>query len=200
MPTQRITDAATEPLTVAEARTHLREDLDDATNNAYIATLIKTARLQAEHRLQRTLITTTWRLTLDAFPADVQLASGARSAIRLHYPKVIAITSVKYQDETDVERTLDPADYVLDNRSDIAAYLLPAPGAAWPATYDKPNAVTILYTAGYGSAASDVPADVVAWIKLALTDLYQQRSRSSDKPQVPHQFADELLAPHKVWG
>jgi uncharacterized phiE125 gp8 family phage protein len=205
MPTTRHTDAAAEPLTVAEARTHLREDLDDAGNNTYIGTLIKSARLACEHRLGRSLITTTWRLTLDAFPAacatsSASLASGARPAIRLHYPSVIAITSVQYVDADGATQTLDPQDYVLDNRSDIAAWLLPAPDVQWPTTADRPNAVTVIYTAGFGATAADVPAPIVHWIKLALTDLYQQRSRSSDKPQVPNEFADELLAPYKVWG
>lgn len=58
----------------------------------------------------------------------------------------------------------------------------------------------VTYKAGYGTAAADVPAPIVSWIKLAMTDLYEQRARSAERPAVPMQFADGLLDAYRVWS
>ena len=38
--------------------------------------------------------------------------------------------------------------------------MVPAYGYVWPSTYSEPDAVTVTYKAGYGNAATDVPAQL----------------------------------------
>ncbi|MFN3375236.1 MAG: hypothetical protein ACK40S_01615 [Burkholderiaceae bacterium] len=191
MPTIKITDATVEPLTLAQAKDHLRETLDDAGNDALIASLITVARQAAEDRLQRTLLQTTWEHTRSAFPVG-----GA--PIALPMPRIMAVASVQYRDPAGALQTLPPSAYQLAPGAE-PGQLWPTPGTVWPSTQAQhPAAVVVRYTAGYGTQAADVPAPIVQWIKLALTDLYQRRARSSDKPAVPHQFADALLDVHRV--
>ena len=188
-PPIRIVDSSVEPVTLDQAKRHLREDLDDTNNDDDISELIQAARLDAENRLQRTLIEATWRLRLDAFPP----------AIELPMPPILSVVAVKYLDEAGVEQTLDPQDYTLDNANE-PGFIVPAYGRAWPSTRAAINAVTVDYRAGYGSDASSVPRPIVAWIKLALADLYESRERSAEKPRVPQDFADHLLDVYKIWS
>jgi uncharacterized phiE125 gp8 family phage protein len=190
MPTTRITDADIEPLTVAVAKRHLRVDDVDTDVDTDIGACIKAARMDAEHRLQRTLITTTWEHTRDAFPG-----CDEGHLIRLPMGAVLAITSVKYVDEAGTLQTMDAADYQLS-----ADRLAPAYNTTWPATRCELGAVRVRYTAGYSASASDVPAPIVSWIKLAVADLWDQRSRSAERPAVPQHFADSLLDAYRIWA
>ena len=192
MPTIKITDATVEPLTLAQAKAHLREEQTETYNDLLITSLITVARQAAEDRLQRTLIKTTWQRTLDAFPRGGDF-------VQLHMPRIIAIESVKYVAQDGTLTTLDPAAYELDPTAE-PGLLLPAYGTTWPASRIRPGAVQIRYTAGYGETAADIPAPIVQWIKLAITDLYANRARSSDRPALPQEFADGLLDTHKIWS
>lgn len=176
-----------EPLTLAEVLAHLREDA--GVNDAQVQALITVAREACENRTERTLISTPWRLTMDSFP----------DAFELMQPPIIAVQSVQFVDEAGVLQTLDPADYTLDSVSE-PGYLVPAFGKEWPAVRNQPNAVTVNYTAGYGTEAASVPAPLKQWMLLAIGDMYSYRDRSSEKPTVPHSFVDGLLDPYRMVG
>ena len=66
MPSVLVTAPAAEPLTLAEAKLHLR--VDDTADDALIGALITAARQHAEHDTRRALVTQTWKLALDASP------------------------------------------------------------------------------------------------------------------------------------
>lgn len=190
MSTIKITDATVEPLSLLQAKQHLHETLEDAGNDAYISALITVARQAAEDRLQRTLLQTTLQTVLPGFPCG---------PIKLHRPAILAVEWVKYIDAAGVEQTLAPADYTLQPGSE-PGLLWPAFGKSWPAHRSQPGAVRVQYLAGYGTAPADIPATIVQWIKLVITDLYENRSRSSERPAVPQDFADGLLTGHHIWS
>lgn len=183
MPIQRTAQPAIEPVTLAEAKLHLRVDHSD--EDALISALITAARTDAENRLQRTLITSGWALTLDGF----------FSLQTLPMAPILAVASVAYVDGAGATQTLPGAAY----RVDAPAALL-QPVSSWPATADQSNAVTINYTAGFGPAAADVPAPIKAWVLLAIGDMYANRERSAERPKVPQGFADGLLDPYRIWS
>jgi hypothetical protein len=209
MTTTKVTDATVEPIGVDEARRHLR-GLADGETDEDLAALITDARTACEDRLQRSIMPTTWLLTRDTFPGlpgIVQGMSGLTgyerasqmrvpNALQLHKPPVTAVAWVKYVDASGVLQTLDPTQYLVDFKKEPAE-ITPAYGLAWPLTRVQAGAVTVQYTAGWATAAL-VPAPIKRWIKMAMTDLYENRGRSSDRPVVPQDFADELLDPYAI--
>jgi hypothetical protein len=66
MPLQLITPAAEEPVSLAEAKRHLR--VESADDDALIASLISAARQAAETLTGRQFVTARWKLVLDSFP------------------------------------------------------------------------------------------------------------------------------------
>lgn len=177
--------AAEEPVTLARAKRHLRIDLVDEDLDADLESLITTARVTAEDRIRRTLLSRQrWRLTLDAWP----------TVLMLPRPSLLQVDQVSYRDTGGAWSTLAESDFRLQGPQ-----LRPAWDASWPAVTTGEGAIVIDYTAGYGSRAA-VPMPLVQWILLALGDFDLSRERSAEKPAVPQEFADELLAPYKVWG
>ena len=187
MPVRKIAavTGAVQPITLEEAKAQCRVDCAD--EDALIGSFIGVATQAASDRLQRALVPTRYRLTVDSFP----------SAIELLLPPVISVESVKYIDTTGTQQTLDPQDFYLDSVSE-PGYLVPANGRAWPATLDRINAVEVEYTAGYPGSA--IPEPIKAWILLAVADLYENRTRSAEKPVVPQLFAESLLDTYRIWS
>lgn len=180
---------ATEPVSLAEAKAHLRCGDDE---DALITALIQAAREQAEHLLNRSLITQTWERVLDAFPA-VELPLGM--------PPVQSVSSVRYYDPAGAPQTLDPSAYSLDADTD-AGWIIPAYGTSWPDTIDTPNAVRVRFVCGYGGAA-DVPAAIRSWILLRIGTLYKHREETVagvSLAELPRTFIDGLLDPFRHWS
>lgn len=174
------------PVSLEEAKQQVRaNECDD--EDGLIGVYVNAATAAAADRLQRTLVPTRYQLTLDSFP----------TAIELLMPPIVSVQSVKYIDVIGVQQTLDPLDYILDRVSE-PGYLVPDLGRAWPKTQDRINAVEVEYTAGYPDSV--VPAPIKQWILLAIGDLYEQRTRSAEKPVVPQHFADSLLDTYKIWS
>jgi uncharacterized phiE125 gp8 family phage protein len=179
---KRIT-TPTEPITLAEAKLHLR--VDDTAEDSLITALISAARETCEDRIEGTVPVTGWRLTLDAFPDAIKLPRGP----------VASVESVKYIDDDGVEQTLSPLDYLVDTAS-MQGYIVPAYGKAWPETRGQINAVTVEYTAGSAAAQHALKA----WMLLAIGEMFANREASAERPAVAHGFADRLLDPFRVWG
>jgi hypothetical protein len=69
MPSQLVSGPAVEPVTLTEAKAHLREI--DSTQDALIGTLISAARLHAETVCRRAFINQQWKMTADRFPSPM---------------------------------------------------------------------------------------------------------------------------------
>lgn len=184
---QLITPPAEEPVTLAEAKLHLR--VDSADDDALIGALIVAARQQAEHLTGRALCTQTWDVILDAFP----------EAFKLSYPPVQSVVEVVYLDSDGASQSLTLADTLLDKTS-TPGYLVPAYGKAWPESYCVPNAVRVRYVCGYGTAA-DVPPGIKAWMLLSVGTLYAQRESFvvGQAMPLPDRFWQGLLDPFRVY-
>lgn len=180
---RRTTNPVAEPVSLAEAKLHLRVDHD--AEDALISVLITAARMDCEERIERTLVTTGWEWSLDSF-------SGVCAVPR---PPLVSVAGIRYFDAGGVERVIPPEEYRVDALSYLGRI---EPVSSWPVTQDRIAAVTVEFTAGYGAPA-DVPAPIRQWILLAIGDMYANRERSADRPCVPQSFADALLDPYKVW-
>lgn len=179
---RRTTEPAVEPITLAEAKLHLRVDHTD--EDAYITGLITAARLMCEQRTGKTLISSGWTAYGDSFTDTLELPN----------PTVTAVASISYVDTNGTTQTLDASAYRVDFVSDPARI---KPVTEWPATDDRMNAVTVVYTAGYANAGA-VPISLKQWMLLAVGDMYENRAASSDKPSLIHGFVDGLLSAYKV--
>lgn len=196
---------AAQPVTLAEAKLHLRVDSSD--EDALISALIVAATDDAEHLMGRAVLTQRWQLTLDAFnapPPSGQLVAPASTPdeIALQRPPVTSVVSVKYLQASDgVLTTLAPSEYTLAAASDYTARLVPAWGKSWPATRDMPEAVQIVFECGYADAAS-VPENIKAWIKLRVGSLYANREQWTTGRNItiaPNPFIDCLLDRYRAW-
>jgi uncharacterized phiE125 gp8 family phage protein len=182
-----ITAPASEPITLAEAKLHLRVDSTD--DDTLITTLVVAARQGAEHITGRAIISQTLELALDEFD-DV---------IRLPRPPLVSITSIKYLNDAGVLTTMAEADYILDGHSEPAR-ITPAYGTTWPTTRCQQNAVLIRYVAGYANAAA-VPQEIKQWMLLRIGMLYENReSVSAGVTLAELPYVDRLLDAYRFWG
>jgi uncharacterized phiE125 gp8 family phage protein len=180
-------EPSVEPVTLAEAKAHCRVEVAD--DDAYITALITAVRQVAEQELQRTLTTSTYKLVLPGFTAK---------SIELPYPVLQSVTSLKYWDAAGVQQTMLNTLYRLDTVSQPGSVTVID---AWPATQDRPDAVEIIYVAGWINAAA-VPQSIKHWMLMRVETLYDARAdfsvgRSLVSISMP--FADSLLDPHRVW-
>ena len=183
-----ITAPVTLPVTLEEAKAHLRvtDDIEDT----LITALIETATAGAEHETGRALMAQTWEIALDAFPA----------AIEMTRTPVQSITSVTYANAEGVQTVLSDAFYSLDAADEFGwAYVVPAYAGAWPETRDEINAVKVRYVAGYASAA-EVPAAIKSWILLQVGAMYAHRESDVIGQVQRLGFVDALLHRYRVYA
>jgi uncharacterized phiE125 gp8 family phage protein len=157
------TPSATEPLTLAEAKEHLRTITDD--EDAQIEAWISVAREVVETVTRRALVTQTVTLKLDKWPCNRRIV--------LPLPPLLAVSAVQYVDGNGNTQTLSTSLYQVVNSGE-PAYIVPAYNVTWPEVRAQPDSITITYTAGYGDA-DDVPARAKHAMKLLLSHMDQNR-------------------------
>jgi uncharacterized phiE125 gp8 family phage protein len=181
-----ITAPAVEPALNSEVKLDAR--IDTSALDAPIDMLITAARKVAENRTGRSFITQTWEQVLDKFPAK---------EIEIGMLPIQSVTSVKYYDSAGVLQTMSTADYTLDVDT-LPGWLLPAFGVSWPSTHDVAQAVIIRFVAGYGSAATDVPAEIKMWIRAQVAASIDHQDGLMDGRAVPLPFIDGLLDHYRI--
>ena len=179
------------PVSVAEAKTHLRIDSSFTDDDTYIGTLIDVATSAAENHTNLAIMEQSWFLDIDSFPDYFNLLKGSL--------KGVTINSITYSDEDNASQTLAASNYFVD-KSIKPARIYFAPDATIPSTYDKPNAVRVDFSLGFGTA-SDVPAPIRQAILLMVGTYYETRQTVSDRTykEIP-QSAEFLLMPYRVQG
>lgn len=179
MSLQLITPPAVEPVTLADAKAHLKIDTTD--EDALITTLITAARARAEWHTGRAFVTQSWILRLDAWPHD--------GIAEIPLPPLQAISEVAVHTSDGVRTVLSSGDYWIDKVSEPGRLIINDP----PPNLRDQDCLEIAFTAGYG-AASAVPAAVREAILQIITDLYTHRSEE------PVGLAGQaLLAPYRIF-
>ena len=178
-----VTEPAEEPITLTEAKAHLRVDVD--ADDTLITSQIKAARMHCEAFTRRAFVTQTLDLALDAWAAG---------NLELWRPPLQSVTSVTYTDADGNATVLDAANYEVDTYDGRIRFTsLPA------ATLRHMSGVVIRYVAGYGDA-EDVPEIIKQAILLTLGDLYLFRESSITQAvnEIPLS-AQMLLWPVRSW-
>jgi uncharacterized phiE125 gp8 family phage protein len=159
----------TEPLiSTAAAKVMLR--VDHAADDTLITQLIAAAIEEAQQAAARSFVTRTLSLALNEWPSD--------GVIRLWYPPVTAIVSVKYYDHTNTVQTKLAAEYVGIYDLNPSIIML-APGASWPAGLRSYSPIRVQYTAGYGAPAAVPEQYKAAVMGLVAVDYENRESLSS---------------------
>ncbi len=162
-----VTEAAELPVTLAEAKEHLRVDSSD--EDTLITSLIYAATDFVSGRngyTGRALLPQTWDAYFSKF-----------DDIELPLPPCISVASITYKDTDSASQTLATSVYTVNTARQPALVTL-KPIQTWPATDESWDAVKIRFTCGYagGSPAREaVPYSIKAAIKLVIGDLYQNR-------------------------
>lgn len=160
----------------SELKTHSR--ISTSSDDTYLATLEVAARSLLEKMYKVALVTQSWTWNLNAFPGSV-------GTINFSVHPVSAITSINYYDSNDDQQLLDSDNYELctNNRQ---PKVRPVYGETWPVTYDRFNAVEIIFVAGYGAAAA-----VPQVAKLAIQELvayWYENRETVNVGDIPHKM------------
>jgi len=157
------TAPSTEPITLAEAKLHLR--VTSTVDDDLINSLIQTAREYCELIAGRAYITQSITLKMDYFVESLELPR----------PPLISVTSVKYVDTAGDTQTLSSTYYTVDTVSEPGRLLL-AYNKSWPTIRSVQQAVEVIFAAGYGDASS-VPERVKSAMKLLIGHWYENREQ-----------------------
>lgn len=196
MPIRVITPPAKEPLTLAEAKAHLRVDHTD--EDGLISMLIASARKTAERWLRRALITQTLRATIEIQrPVSTPLTGPlgrVKTSLKIPRPPLQAVTMVEIETAPGVWEPVAPDDYVVDEDAEPAV-IRPAYGV-WGS-----NRVRVTYVAGYGDNESDVPAPIRQGMLLLIGDWYQYREETivEDTAQRLRTGVQSLWEPYRIF-
>jgi uncharacterized phiE125 gp8 family phage protein len=178
----RTVEPAVEPLSLAEAKAHLRlsGDGEDET----VLALIRAARQEVERQSGQALIDQHWRLVLDDWPAD-DFVLIRRGPVR----EILAVTVFG----EDGAATLMPAPvFLADTVSEPARIVFrerPRPGVPL-------NGIEIDFRCGHGASGADVPDLMKRAILLLVAHWYEFRGvvEPSGQPVGYPSGFDRLLA------
>lgn len=187
-----ITAPASEPVSTAEAKTHLR--VGHSSDDTYIDALVSTARQVIEARTGMRLFTQTVELRADSFDelglghVSYPPTAGYRSTgnwyssdndvISLRCAPVQSVDSVKYYSSSNVDSTFSSDDYWTDLVS-VPCRIQVTSSDVWPTTNNRIGNVRIRMTAGWSDTA-DIPEIFKTAIKLLVGHYYENREQVTD--------------------
>lgn len=186
-------------VTLEEAKLHLRltRDVEDGLISTFIGAATRVID-GPEGWLGRALAPQVLELRTAASPA----------AVKLPFPPLIAVQSIKYLDGNDVEQAADPEEFFFGGQN--ANVLVAKTGSyPWSGASTRGDALRIRYTAGYAQSPtadpliSAVPEPIKAAILLMVGDLYANRETvaAGQMTAIPMSTTVEaLLLPYRVWS
>lgn len=193
--------STTEPVTVAEVKTHLRIPASTAggstDEDTMLSAFISVARKQCELITKRQIIPAQWQLITKGFPSgDTPITiprpplSSASSDISISF-----VEDSTAGTSTTVPSTAYEVDYVSN-----PARLRPINGNSWSdfSPRDQMNAVTVTYRSG----SATTPEEIKLWIKMRVAAMYEFREPVAMTAQsfenLPRNYYDGLLDEYRV--
>lgn len=204
-----VTDAISEPVTLAEAKAFCRVDLSD--EDALLTSLIVAARRYVEKQTGLALMTQSWTAVLDKWPDGGANGFGGpwwdgtrqlpisliTSTTTLDIPKrpFQAVTNIKLRDAYGTLTTVNPTVY-FSEVSDMRGRVNRVLGQIWPTVIlANSGAIEVTFTAGFDAAPySGVPDDLMSAVKMLVKHWYDNREPIAEGRlgSVPHHISEIL--------
>lgn len=180
---------AAEPVSLADAKAHLRVDGSD--EDDLITGLITAARRHLERSLGRALITQSWFLFLDGWPGGF--------VVELPIAPLQTIDSVTTFAADDTGTVFAADNYFVDATSEPPRLVLRG-AQTWPKPGRRANGIEIALTAGYGATSADVPQPLLQALLLLVAHWYEHREPVvlDDTPHAVPATVAGLLAPYRM--
>lgn len=164
-----ISDVGESPMTLAEAKQHLRVYHDD--DDADIQQLVTEAYGQAEARTGRMIRSANGLLTMDRFPKNAV-------PIVLPRPPLASVVEVRYYDGDNQLQTLEDYQVALNNLPGLI--VLPIGTLDWPRTRERLDAVQIEFTCG-GREIEQIRSAVRLLLDLSYNDMDPTKAMQVEK-------------------
>lgn len=176
-----------EPITIEEAKKHLR--ISDSDEDIIVGSMIKQAKEFCEDFQNRKYITQTLELVMDSFPREGYLNFSNCSPIQ-------SVESIKYYDSAGEEHIFDESNYIIDTDSFINRIVL-RNYKRWPSiTLQKVNGVKIRFIAGFGDKVEDVP-ETVKWAMILHMRLLYDDYKPDERTKL-EEARNSLLSMNRV--
>jgi uncharacterized phiE125 gp8 family phage protein len=169
-----VTEPDGEPVTLDEARAHLR--LVPTTEDEQVSRLIKAARQRVEKDTGRALLTQTLDVYYDMPPCGTD-------DLWVPMPELQSVTSVTYYNQSNVSATFSSASYLVD-------------------TAGEPGRIAL--NLGYGTEPDDVPQPIRQAMLTLIGVMFEHREQvivsqfAGQFMELPYGYK-QLIAPYKLW-
>jgi len=174
------TEPSVEPITVEKLKIWAR--IDGTDEDSLLEDIIKSARRLAEKWIHRSFLTQTITMVMDQWLVD---------EIEFPFSPLISVTSVETLSEAGVATVYSSDNYYVITES-VPGRLAIKQDVSKPENQDRDSAgFKIVYVAGYGPAATNVPQTLRDAIKMWATDIYENRVMGGDPPKLVR----DMLAP-----
>lgn len=197
MRTELVTAPAAEPITLIEAKNHLKITYSE--DDDLIGTLIEASRKLVEVKLKQSLVTQTYDLFLNGWYDEVLTNYPGRyvaqQAVYIPRGPVQSVTSVQFLDTTSTVQTLATTSYIVSKGA--PGRITPSYGHYFPTTLPVIDSVIIRYVAGYGVDGTEVPANIKQAMLLLIGLWYESRSAAGEKMDDLPFAVDALLSASK---
>jgi hypothetical protein len=216
----RATEPASNPVTLAEAKAHLR--IDSSAEDSLISNLITAATRWTEDYCDRTFTHTQWTMRLDSFygavgspvqfglMADGNNLEGRQSTvpnldIELPRPPMVqsgtatAVTITYTPSAGASTATLATTEYRVDRQS-TPGVCRPLYGTTWPSHLMDQNSTTVTWWAGYSADGTSVPAPVKAAVLMLVAHLWRNRETAAEVALTEVPMGTKALLDTIRWG
>jgi uncharacterized phiE125 gp8 family phage protein len=161
-----VTPPSGQPVTLAQAKAHLKIETND--EDAYLQELIASAVAAVEAETGKAMLTQTWRLYLDDWPAC--------GLVELPVAPVRSVGPITVYAASGTPATLAAADFLLDRHGEPPRLFF----RKRPDAGREINGIEIDIVAGYGEAGTDVPDQLVRAVLVLVAHWHAHRGAASE--------------------
>lgn len=183
-----LTGPALEPVSLLDAKAHLRVDHDD--DDSLLTAAIVSARVHVETATRRVLIEQAWRIHLDRWPR--------KRILRVPVAPLIAVDAIRVRDADGGATVVAADEYEVDAAAVPGRLVLAAaaPAPVGPVV----NGIEIDVTAGYGATTLDVPSPLRHAVMMLVAHWYEHRGAVGHDPagETPPLGYAALIAPYRI--